>query len=215
MQLLNTLTLTSGKKVELFNLKGKIDNPKILIIGVFHGEEPQGYHAIKNYFLSEKKLISKNNIYIIPCLNPDGMAKNQRKNANGVDLNRNFPTKNWKNTEQDSDYFGGSSPASEEETNFLVDIIEKIKPNFILTLHSPFAIVNYDGNAKKIAEKISEFTNYPIQADIGYPTPGSFGTYCGIERNIPTITLEFDENENQQAINQKAEKIFNWILKDY
>ena len=36
----------------------------------------------------------------IPCLNPDGMSKNTRTNSNGVDLNRNFPTKNWGRTKE-------------------------------------------------------------------------------------------------------------------
>ena len=51
-----------------------------------------------------------------------------------------------------------------------------------------------------IAEKISEITGYPVQSDIGYPTPGSFGTYCGVERKIPTITLEVSEKLSEKEL---------------
>ncbi|MFV0267832.1 MAG: hypothetical protein ACK5HT_11925 [Draconibacterium sp.] len=75
---------------------------------------------------------------------------------------------------------------------------EKLHSKKILTIHAPFKVVNYDGPAQEIAEKISELCGYPVLGDIGYPTPGSFGTYCGVERNIPTITLELDEEESNE-----------------
>jgi protein MpaA len=165
-----------------------------------------------------KSLISRggNNLIFIPCLNPDGMDANNRTNANGVDLNRNFPTKNWGKNEGENAtcddcttaYFGGKSPASEIETQFVINIIEKYSPKLILTIHAPYKVVNYDGPAKEIAEKISNIIDYPAEGSIGYPTPGSFGTYCGIERNIPTITLELDEQAPLKNIYPKMFEIF-------
>jgi protein MpaA len=34
------------------------------------------------------------------------------------------------------------------------------------------------------------FNGYPVTATIGYPTPGSFGSWAGIDLGIPVITLE-------------------------
>ena len=216
MELNDSIILKSKETVELYQIKGINKFAKnILIIGVFHGEEPQGFFAIKKFFFNNNFKNIKNNIFIIPCLNPDGMKKNKRQNINGVDLNRNFPTKNWQKSDINSEYFGGIFPSSEAETKFVVKVIEDINPDFVLTLHSPYAVVNYDGPAQFEANIISELTQYPIQADIGYPTPGSFGTYCGIERNLPTVTLEFDENESQTKINNKSLKIFKWLMEDY
>ena len=217
MKLLETYTLESKESINLYCIESPFTNAKnILIIGGFHGEEPQGCTAIQDYFFNtDKDIKSKNNIFIIPCLNPDGIKFNIRQNRNGVDLNRNFPTKNWEKTEESSEYYGGNAPGSEAETRFLIKVIKKTKPDFILTLHSPYAIVNYDGPAKYEAMKISEFTNYFVQQDIGYPTPGSFGTYCGIERNIPTVTLEYNDNEGIESICAKSSLIFRWLMEEY
>ncbi len=151
-----------------------------------------------------------NNLLFIPCLNPDGMARGVRTNSNGVDLNRNFPTKNWELTEK-NEFFGGEKPASEIETRFMIEVLEEYKPKLILTLHAPFKVVNYDGPAKEISEKISEIIGYPVEASIGYPTPGSFGTYCGIERNIPTVTLELDETCPVKDLVPPVHKIFDML----
>lgn len=186
----------------------------ILIIGVVHGDEPQGKILIENYLKNNSK--TKNRLLFIPCLNPDGLLNNTRQNANLVDLNRNFPTKNWvvnvsNNSGQNSEYFGGETPVSEIETKFIVEILEEFSPDIILTLHAPYKVVNYDGPAKKIAEKISEIINYPVQSDIGYSTPGSFGTYAGVEKNIPTITLELDEEIDVKKLITPVNKIFDFL----
>ncbi len=169
------------------------DSKKVLIIGVFHGDEPEGEFLINKLML--EKLETNNTILFIPCLNPDGKNSKTRTNANGVDLNRNFPTKNWELSAEKDFYYSGNVPASEIETKFVIEIMEEYKPERILTLHTPYRVVNYDGPAKELAENISKLNGYPIEESIGYPTPGSFGTYAGIERNIPTITLELPENE--------------------
>ncbi len=213
-----------------------------LIIGVFHGDEPQGKYLIEEYLkqtilpssksckpaedaecshisLNAGEAISKRGMLFIPCLNPDGLRLERRTNANGVDLNRNFPTKNWGQNlgdnatcdDENSGYYGGKSAGSEIETQFLIDTIDEFKPEIILTLHAPYKVVNYDGPAKKIAEKISKIINYPAEASIGYPTPGSFGTYAGVERNIPTITLELDETCPIKDLLKPVHKIFEEV----
>lgn len=211
MKILEQTKTKNGNNIELIGEPAQ--NP-VLIIGVFHGDEPQGKFLIDKYITSTGDLGNK---IFIPCLNPDGMQKNTRTNANGVDLNRNFPTQNWGRNEGENascddcstEYYGGISPASEIETKFVIDIIKKYTPSLIITLHAPYKVVNYDGPAEIQAQKISQIINYPVEASIGYPTPGSFGTYCGIERNIPTITLELDEKIPVEKLIPPVFEIFN------
>ena len=213
------IKINTKNKNEILLLKrvSKEDFEKtVLVIGVFHGDEPDGEYLINRY-LSERAE-TKNRLLFIPCLNPDGKAVNTRTNANGVDLNRNFPTKNWQQSDND-EYFGGKEPASEDETRFMIYVIEKYKPDLIITLHEPYSIVNYDGPAEGTAQKISKITGFKTEASIGYPTPGSFGTYCGIERNIPTITLELPEHCNNSHVKEvlwnKTKGIFEFIAKEF
>lgn len=201
----NTITLLETQNLNY--------DKTILIVGVFHGEEPQGEYLI-NKFIQQDLSFIKNKLVIIPCLNPDGKNKNQRQNANGVDLNRNFPTKNWKITTR-KEYFGGNTPASETETKFMIDVIKNYKFDAILSVHAPFEIVNYDGRAEELAKKISELTGYKVQSDIGYPTPGSFGNYCGVERGIPTITLELPETKSNEELWQTNKAVFDYLAFEY
>ena len=210
---LEKIKSVQNRDVELLEFASTEKAKTVLIIGVFHGDEPQGETLIRK-FLEERKTECKNRLLIIPCLNPDGKILNTRQNANGVDLNRNFPTKNYEVVD-DEHYFGGKKPASEPETQFMINVLEKYKIDFILSLHTPYKIVNYDGDAEHIAKKISEYTNYPVEADIGYPTPGSFGTYAGKERKIPTITLELADDISDDELWNNVKGIFDYCADEF
>lgn len=218
INLLKTKKTQNGNTIFLFGLDPieKSNYNTVLFIGVFHGDEPEGEELI-NHLMEDlresSELANGNKVLFIPCLNPDGKVLNTRGNALGVDLNRNFPTKNWEKTDIKDHYYSGESSASELETIFLIDVIDEYKPDLIISLHTPYRVVNYDGPAESIARKISEITGYPVQEYIGYPTPGSFGTYTGIERNIPIITLELPENESPNYLWQQVRDAFIFSIK--
>ena len=213
MSVIQTIHSKLNRPIELIKLRPEHPQKTILLIGVFHGDEPDGEFLIKKY-IDSKPEIEKNRLLFIPCLNPDGKELKTRQNANLVDLNRNFPTQNWEHT-LDKDYFGGDHPSSERETKFVMKVFEQFDIDCVLTIHAPYKVVNYDGPATEIAEKISKITGYPLQEYIGYPTPGSFGTYIGIERNIPIITLELPENIAKEELWEQNKNIFNYFANDF
>ena len=67
---------------------------------------------------------------------------------------------------------------------------------------------NFDGPAEELAQTMSRHNEYSVLKSIGYPTPGSFGSWAGIDRQIPTITLELPSDasgpiawqENREAL---------------
>ncbi len=192
-------------------LIGAPDTPKgdcVLVIGVVHGDEPQGEFLINNYL--SKTPDAPAHLLFIPSLNPDGQELGTRTNANEVDINRNFPTDNWTQCER-CRYFSGDAPASEVETRFVIEVVEKYAPKLIITLHTPFKIVNFDGEAREVSEKIGEIFGYPVEESIGYPTPGSFGTWAGVERNIPIVTIEMDEEIPQESLVQPFERMLTIV----
>jgi protein MpaA len=153
-------------------------------------------------------------IIIVPLVNPDGFLANppSRTNSHGIDINRNFTTKDWKKdalkkweTKEHSNkrYFPGKNPGTEQETLFQMALIKRFKPHKILTLHSPLGFYDFDGpstdidNFEKWLEKISKETYYPLKK-IGF-YPGSLGNYAGFERNIFTLTLELSSSESRKG----------------
>ncbi len=164
---------------------------RVLIFGAIHGDEPASYRLVQElmkYLADHPDELSGRTVAILPAANPDGLAAGRRTNARGVDINRNFPARNWRRQRQH-----GPRPASEPETQALMRAIRVIRPNRVLSVHSirnGRHCVNYDGPARELASLLSTRNGYPLRAVMGYPTPGSFGSWAGREQHIPTITLE-------------------------
>ncbi len=192
-----------GRSIEVLSF---FDSPlcekKLLLIGGVHGDEPEGTFLVSEFVKSGlwKKLEGQATLYVIPELNPDGCLKQQRMNANKVDLNRNMPTKDWDPVAHKERYNPGPKAGSEPETQIIAKFIEEIKPHLIITCHSYDPMININGPCRKVAEHMQKFNNYEITPYIGYPTPGSMGTWAGQERNIPTITLEIARDSQPKEI---------------
>jgi beta-N-acetylhexosaminidase len=75
------------------------------------------------------------------------MAANARWNANGVDLNRNFPYR-WQ--PQDGVYESGAGPASEVETQYMQRFIERERPRVTLWYHQALRMVVKSGGDPKL-----------------------------------------------------------------
>lgn len=185
-----------GAPLEIFSTRRKTGNRHLLILGGFHGDEPKSVALVRHWM---KEFVESPNVNFsfVPLVNPDGYVLRKRRNARKVDLNRNFPTRNWSEfvtrRSARSRMFGGYRPGSEPETQVIIQVINRLKPACIITVHSISKgrfCNNYDGPAEMLAKAIWKCNGYPVRKSIGYPTPGSFGTWAGVEREIPTITLE-------------------------
>ncbi len=167
--------------------------PSVLILAGVHGDESEGViaaHGLLDSFT--QSFPYKLHLTIIPAFNLDGVIAGQRKNANGVDLNRNLPTSDWSPEIASERYHPGGEAGSEPETQALLRFLDRCKPRFIISLHSWKPMLNINGKCDQEAQIISELTGYEIKESIGYPTPGCLGTYSGLERNTPTLTYEIE-----------------------
>lgn len=169
---------------------------RLLVFAAIHGEEPE-----TTFLLSRCLRAFDTNfehIAFVLCANPDGATLGTRGNANGVDLNRNFATSNWKATPvqsrsilesaRDTLLSPGKAPGSEPETQALVALIESLKPESVIAMHSPIGCIDAPARTP-LVEQLQGALNLPWKPDIGYPTPGSFGTWCS-EHRVECITLE-------------------------
>lgn len=175
--------------------------PEVLILGGVHGDEPEGVILAQGLL---KKFSTdfpyKLKLTIVPLFNIDGILNQSRVNARGVDLNRNLPTKDWTAKAHKERYAPGSEPCSEPENKALVQFLTQNPPNMLFSLHSWKPMLNINGDCLLEAKVIQKFTNYEIKDFIGYPTPGSLGTYCGLERNIPTLTYEIERGLDPKSV---------------
>jgi protein MpaA len=178
-----------------------------LYFGAIHGDEGLSSRLLEAFIRDIQQQSSgdwiNQRVVIIPVMNPDGLAANTRVNANGVDLNRNYPTQNWtpalaRHNDEQPEHCPGPTPASEVETRLLMDLIAVYPPKVIVSVHTPYRVINIDGpngTTEALAQSMASINGYPVTRDIGYPTPGSFGNYYGVERGIPVLTLELHEDE--------------------
>ena len=178
--------------------------PEVLVIGGVHGDEIEGITAANGLLQTfSRSFPFKLNLTLIPILNLGGALRSQRKNANEIDLNRNLPTQDWTPEVAKKKYNPGPAANSEPENQALVEFVKNTQPRFIISLHSWKPMLNVNGDCAAVANIISSHTGYIITDDIGYPTPGSLGTYCGLERQIPTITYEFERFLSAETILNK------------
>ncbi len=134
--------------------------PALLYTGTIHAREWIGNelavsfieYLLSNYSSNPNvlKTLTKNTLYIVPCLNPDGFEysrthfsfwrKNRRNNGDGtfgVDLNRNFSIGYVKSKDTASNVYGGPNPFSEPETKAIKDFVDnQDNINIALDYHS-------------------------------------------------------------------------------
>lgn len=191
--------IESGHSLEghpITAFKTDIKAPKYLyLLGGVHGDEVEGVYVLKELFqwLKMEHSLKDLPMVVIPILNVDGYKNQTRVNAHLVDLNRNLPTNDWSTSHKEPKYNPGPKPLSEPENQFLVKLMDKYKPGFILSFHTWKPILNYNGECKDVAEFLHQFNNYEMASDIGYPTPGSLGTFAVEKYKAPVLTFECPE----------------------
>ncbi|WP_374033052.1 M14 family zinc carboxypeptidase [Bdellovibrio bacteriovorus] len=165
---------------------------------MIHGDEtPAG--TVGRYWMERLEGIDPRNSWrVIPVLNPDGVKYKTRYNANKIDINRNFPTKDWdagaltawrRSTGSNPRRFPGKEGGSEPETKCAMKHLGDFQPDFIVSVHTPLKVLDYDGPKVKSPPK---FDYLPWKSLGNYP--GSLGRYMWVERSTPVLTMELKDN---------------------
>jgi protein MpaA len=192
------------------------NKPVNLVLCGVHGDEPSGiyqcFHLVREILFDNPYSLKDFKLVVAPIVNPDGFFLNTRQNRNGVDPNRNLPTKDWEGKAQkvwaryskDPRKNPGKHPGSEAETRLQSYLIDKYKPDKILSFHAPLGFLDFDGpgdrkyynlirieqRARRVGLRLQANTNRFLKfVDFRF-FPGSLGNYAGNERKIPTYTVE-------------------------
>ena len=168
---------------------------RVLVIGGMHGDELSSSSVALHWIRLAQAAPEQTHWRFVPALNPDGLFGQpaRRVNANGVDLNRNFPTPDWERdavhyweqrTRKDPRRWPGKRPLSEPESQFLHDEIQNFKPDLIVSIHAPYGVLDFDGPIEP-PRKLGRLTLNQVGI-----FPGSLGNYGGVHKGMPVVTIE-------------------------
>jgi hypothetical protein len=207
-QTLSAGTSVKGISIEACQLNGS--NPEaentLLVIGTIHGDEPDGKRVIDE--LASTGAPARTNIWLMRDGNPDGADLATRRNANGVDLNRNFPVK-WIASDPAARTYSGPSPASEPETLALMNAVETIRPTRVVVFHQPYEQIDCPPERPTaISDRLSQLTGYKSECipgeKSGSPTNSYTGTFTIWTNNTypetTAVTFELGITTNQAQI---------------
>ncbi len=198
VKVMESCTSVDGVPLYHYEKAGNAKNSaNVLVLSLIHGDEtPAG--SVARYWMERLESIDpRNNWRVIPVLNPDGFKRKTRTNAHKVDVNRNFPTKDWdekakvywkRESASNPRRYPGDTSASEPETKCVMKHIEDFKPEFIVSIHTPLKVLDFDGPNFKPPK----FDYLPWKSLGHYP--GSLGRYMWFERQVPVLTMELKED---------------------
>ena len=177
-------TITIGRSVEgilieacQLNGSNAQSGNVLLVIGTIHGDEPDGKRVIDE-LLTESAPVN-GEIWVIRDGNPDGAKLATRRNANEVDINRNFPIK-WLASDPSAGTYSGPSPASEPETLALMNAVELIKPTRIVVFHQPYEQIDCPPERPTtISDRLSQLTGYKSECIPGEKSGSPTNSYTG------------------------------------
>jgi protein MpaA len=127
---------------------------KILLVGCIHGNECAGITILSA--VARRRLLPGVQLWLVPEMNPDGTAADTRQNADGVDLNRNFPYQ-WEHI-SDPTYDSGPRPASEPETRAAMRLILRIRPAVTIWYHQHEDLVDMAGGDRGVARRYAQIS---------------------------------------------------------
>ncbi len=139
----------------------------VLVVGCIHGNEPAGIAIAR--WLIRHPTTGEPPVWVIPDLNPDGVAADTRQNADGVDLNRNFPYR-WARVYRPGDVqYQGPHPLSEPESQVARRLILRLRPRVTIWFHQPQGLVDLSGGSARIERRFAGLVDLPVRELIRYP----------------------------------------------
>ncbi|MEO0529269.1 MAG: DUF2817 domain-containing protein [Planctomycetota bacterium] len=180
------------------SVHGEPDAPEtVLVIASIHGSEPAGTPLVERLeaWLVEHPDVTANcRVAVVPIANPDGYEKRERYNANGIDLNRNYPADN-----RTDHATHGETPLSEPESRALMRALQTFNPVRVVSLHQPIDCIDYDGPGEALATRMSEAIDGRLPVNKLGGRPGSLGSYVGETLGRPIITLELPKGAEERS----------------
>jgi murein peptide amidase A len=175
-----------------------------LVIGVIHGNETAGI-AVADRLAGWRP--ARGALWIVPDLNPDGVAAHTRQNGHGVDLNRNFPYR-WRSLgPAGSAQYSGPRPLSEPESRIAHGLILRLRPRLTIWFHQPLGVTDESGGDPRVERRFAALSGLPLRRLARYR--GSVATWQDARvRSGTAFVVELPPGRpSRRAVNQYARAV--------
>lgn len=181
----------------------------VLILGQMHGNEPAGPRTVRA-IVERQPVDSDTDLWLIPSMNPDGAARGTRKNARGVDLNRNWPTSGFRDASSSpsSLEYRGRAPGSEAETKVMMRFLRQVQPELIASVHQPLRAIGRNGKTPAFVNRLARQLGLParelsVGTGTGRISPTLTGWYNDGFRG-GAVTVEYAARPSAAYVTRKA-----------
>lgn len=196
-----------GKAIEAVTVGG--GPRRVYVVGGMQGDEPEGPRAAGELpaLLAALTTDLGATVRIVRDMNPDGTSAKTRGNTRGVDLSRNWPSRDF----QRDPARAGSRAKSELETTVVFKDMEAFKPDIVVVLHASARgpEVTFEGPALQTARSFTSAARqqeprFRLVPETRYRTPGSLESLVGRDWNRPVIVVDLrrgtEADRNARAI---------------
>jgi protein MpaA len=180
--------------------QGNRKGPTVVLVATMHGNEGAPRKILQS--LRAAKAIHGVDLWLVPVYNPDGLAAHHRRNAHGVDLNRNYPY-HW--VDLDGSYESGAHPASEPETKAMMRFLGDVRPDYVLSFHQPLHGVDTDNKRPGFARRVAHTLGLPATTlDCGGVCHGTMTGWFNHHFPGFALTVEYGAHPPQKLMTRSA-----------
>jgi len=179
-------TSLRGRPIRAFHL-GDPGAPAAVVLGSMHGNEKAGMQVVDA--LRDGPPVTGVDLWVVPTMNPDGVARDTRGNARGVDLNRNF-RRGW--APLTGAYYSGTGPMSEPETRAMALFLRRVDPTYVVSFHQPLHGVGRAGERRPFQRRLAQGLGLRIKAfNCSGVCHGTMTSWFNATHRGTAITVEF------------------------
>ncbi|HEY5822371.1 MAG TPA: DUF2817 domain-containing protein [Propionibacteriaceae bacterium] len=177
-------TSADGRPIVAYRA-GEAGKPVVMVVATMHGEENFGQYVARG--LLEGKAITDVDLWVVPVLNPDGLAKDRRWIKDSVDLNRNFPNRFIKRANS------GPKAASGKETRVIMAFLDRVDPEYLVSWHQPlYGVDTYRVKDKALMNRLATGLKLPKKSlDCHGSCHGTMTGWFNANHEGAAITLEY------------------------
>jgi len=174
---------------------------KAVAMAVMHGNETAPRQILRA--LRDGRRITGVDLWLLPTVNPDGVARGTRQNAHKVDLNRNYPYQ-W--ARLSGNYYSGPSAGSEPETKALMKFFASVDPRYVVSFHQPFHGVDTSTvKSRPFARRLADYLDLPRKSfTCGGVCHGTFTEWFNHRFDGVAVTVEYGDHPTAQRMQVTA-----------